>query len=1133
MIPTLPKFVTRFQAAILTGAALASLSAVSAAQTFTPPAVATSSTAATYNIGAGDNVLQLDVDAAGNVYFPIPGNGQLVQQPVGGGAYVVLYTTASGGSGYPKGVAVDHIGNAYITDYAGHLWQVPIAGGAAVDVVTPCGPLDGYYTGTQSVAVDGFNNIYTASSSGAIFKITQAGVCTQVGTGDGASVAADGFGNVFFTVGGTNIDEIPVGSTTATQIAGGFAYISGLHADLLGNLFVSDANTIDEIPYVNGTLAVASKFSVLPFPSSNSVGVGITGQIYTSNGSAITVSTPGVANLGTSPVGTQTAAATANLLFNSTQTLSALQYTSGATASTEVINTGAGSCAIGTTYTAGNSCTLTLALKPTGLGARKDSVQILNGTTLIGSLSATVQGTGSGLTIDPGTQTALGTTWTAPNAIAVDTTGNTFVADKTANTVSYIAAGSTTATTIATITAPTALAVAGDGSVYVATATTLAKIPHSSTGFGTLATVITGLKGVGGVAVGNGGSVYVADTTAAKVYRYANNAGVVNFADPQTLGSGFTAPAGLAVDAAGNLFVTDKSAGTISKIANTVKTTVVSGLTSPIAVAVLPSGSLFVALSGSATIESIPFVNGGYNLNSTSQLGSGLSAPSAIALDPAGNLYIADTTLPGVLKLNRVAATLNLGKFNLGTSSATQSLTLSDSGTASTTFGSPLYTTSGNTGDFTITSTGSSACSGGGVLTTGSTCTVSATFSPTATGTRTETLTFASNAVNASTETAALTGTGINLPKTTTTLTQVTPSPISFGQTVQVSASVAPQTGTGTPTGSVQFFVNGNSYGAAVNLNNGVAPQSITGLPAGSNTVTAVYSGDNNYASSTATALTISVSLAATTTVLTASVSSAVPVPPGTSITLTATVSSAVLTASPSGTVTFTGNGQTLGTQPVSGGVATLTSTTLPVGTYAVTATYNGDAGFATSTSNSVTIANLPAGFVVSGAPTALTVNAPGSVTTSFVVTPISGYIGGVDLACAGLPANTHCTFTPAVINFQNTNSGTVPPSAQTIQLTITTDTPPTSTVAWLLPLSSVALLALGRRRKRLAIALAMIFSASLLGLTGCGSNGVVTPTGTSTVTVNLIGTPSGTTAPPTSGAGNIPLSFSFTLKVQ
>ena len=51
------------------------------------------------------------------------------------------------------------------------------------------------------------------------------------------------------------------------------------------------------------------------------------------------------------------------------------------------------------------------------------------------------------------------------------------------------------------------------------------------------------------------------------------------------------------------------------------------------------------------------------------------------------------------------------------------------------------------------------------------------------------------------------------------------------------------------------------------------------------------------------------------------------------------------------GTVTFTDNGSTLGTEPLSGGQATLSTSSLALGDHPIKASYNGDANNLSSTS--------------------------------------------------------------------------------------------------------------------------------------------------------------------------------------
>jgi uncharacterized repeat protein (TIGR01451 family) len=89
---------------------------------------------------------------------------------------------------------------------------------------------------------------------------------------------------------------------------------------------------------------------------------------------------------------------------------------------------------------------------------------------------------------------------------------------------------------------------------------------------------------------------------------------------------------------------------------------------------------------------------------------------------------------------------------------------------------------------------------------------------------------------------------------TTTTVTS-SANPSDSGQSVTFTATVAGPAGTGTPpTGTVQFKDNGNNIGAAVALNgSGVATVNTSTLIPGPHVITADYSGDGNYLTSSGT----------------------------------------------------------------------------------------------------------------------------------------------------------------------------------------------------------------------------------------------------------------------------------------
>ncbi|KUN75600.1 hypothetical protein AQJ66_35610 [Streptomyces bungoensis] len=188
----------------------------------------------------------------------------------------------------------------------------------------------------------------------------------------------------------------------------------------------------------------------------------------------------------------------------------------------------------------------------------------------------------------------------------------------------------------------------------------------------------------------------------------------------------------------------------------------------------------------------------------------------------------------------------------------------------------------------------------------------------------------------------------VNKANTTTTLTSV-PDPSVFGQAKVLTATVASVApGAGTPTGTVSFFDGATLLGTA-SLSGGVATLSVSTLGVGSHSLTATYSGSGDYNSSTSPVDPQTVNKANTTTTLTS-----VPDPSvfGQAKTLTATVASVAPGAgTPTGTVSFFDGATPLGSAPLVGGVATLSVSTLGVGSHSLTATYSGSASYNSSTS--------------------------------------------------------------------------------------------------------------------------------------------------------------------------------------
>jgi hypothetical protein len=195
----------------------------------------------------------------------------------------------------------------------------------------------------------------------------------------------------------------------------------------------------------------------------------------------------------------------------------------------------------------------------------------------------------------------------------------------------------------------------------------------------------------------------------------------------------------------------------------------------------------------------------------------------------------------------------------------------------------------------------------------------------------------------------------VNTSSTTTTVTSSL-NPANFGNAVTFTATIAPVSpGAGIPTGSVQFM-DGTTVLQTVTLVNGVASTTPnSALTIGTHPITAVYSGDGNFTTSTSTPFTETVQGAATKTTL---ASSANPSVSGQAITLTASVAFAGLgtpSGTPTGTIKFMEGSTVLGTVTLNpSAVATLTITPTG-GSHAYTAVYSGDSAFATSTSSPLT----------------------------------------------------------------------------------------------------------------------------------------------------------------------------------
>ena len=366
-----------------------------------------------------------------------------------------------------------------------------------------------------------------------------------------------------------------------------------------------------------------------------------------------------------------------------------------------------------------------------------------------------------------------------------------------------------------------------------------------------------------------------------------------------------------------------------------------------------------------------------------------------------------------------------------------------------------------------------------------------------------------------------------------------------YGSLVYLRADVSGKSGAGTPTGSITFQDSGGqNLGSSFSLNsqgNTATPNGIFNLAGGSHAIAAAYSEDASFNASTSSPLNLTITLASTTTTMTSSLNSQ-----GSGAAFAAAIATTSGGNPPTGTVTFSAGGNPLGSVPVNGltntqtgtaqATASFTDTELANGQYTVTATYNGDTNYAASSSAASTI-NLQPDFSLSLNATQLTAAIPGTpVSLELAVAALDGFNGTLSFAatsCAGLPAESSCSFSPASIAGSGSTqvavmtSGPHPAAARGL--------PVAKGFTWWttgfgVSLSCVFLMGAAPKKGRWSALLSLLALAFLLTLPNCGGGSSSsgggpqidqgTPPGAYSVTV-------------TATSGNLSHTASFTLVVQ
>ncbi len=286
---------------------------------------------------------------------------------------------------------------------------------------------------------------------------------------------------------------------------------------------------------------------------------------------------------------------------------------------------------------------------------------------------------------DGGIATNAGLGW--PTGVAVDGSGNLFIADygnsrirkvNTNGTITTVAgngawvySGDGAAATNASLSFPSGLAVDASGNLFIADSfnnrirkvningiiTTVAgNGGQGYSGDGAAATNAS-LSSPRGVAVDASGNLLIADSFNERIRKVNTNGIITTVAGNGTFGGGYSgdggaatnaslnSPNGLAVDASGNLFIADSFNERIRKVD--------------------PSGTI-TTVAGNGFITNVNSGMGAYSGDGGAATNANLSLPCGVALDSSGNLLIADYRNNCIRKVsaNGIITTVTGNGFN-------------------------------------------------------------------------------------------------------------------------------------------------------------------------------------------------------------------------------------------------------------------------------------------------------------------------------------------------------------------------------------------------------------------------------------------------------------------------------------
>lgn len=381
-------------------------------------------------------------------------------------------------------------------------------------------------------------------------------------------------------------------------------------------------------------------------------------------------------------------------------------------------------------------------------------------------------------------------------------------------------------------------------------------------------------------------------------------------------------------------------------------------------------------------------------------------------------------------------------------------------------------------------------------------------------------------------------------------------TPVQYGNPEQIAADITTASEGIAPTGTFQFYVDGQPAGVPqpVYESGGYQPTNTatpwpwadaqttyTFLAVGQHTLSASYSGDSHYAASTSPTINLNVTQAQASIATWGWGTTSASI--GQTVTPTATVYGSPKGVSPTGTITFMDNGTVIGQTSSLNSQGTEVTASLPytfttAGNHALTASYSGDRNYLPATTPASNVLTVSGPFTASAG--AISISSPGqSGTTTVTLTPNGEFNGTATLSCSAPAATleTTCGFGTGT-NFSPTLQVTVNGSATTANFNVTTSAPHQTSALFIWQTSGLAYAvllglfapALYRRRIFLVLLAAML----LFSQTACGGGGNSAGSGGGGNNADP-GTPAGTysfTVTAKSGSGSMAFSTSTEVTV-